>query len=286
MDDRDTSVPRTAIVRSARVATWLGVVALGSLARVRPRAARAIAFVLVGTLGVAHGATDDATLFRIGVRPRGGRLALSAAYGALAIATFVVARRSPEFAARALFALSWFHFGNGDATFARACGSRGKLAMQTFLRGGPPLCVAETDPRSLGFAGLAALGALGFATRGAFADALDLALPTALLLATPKRFGFAIYFGAWHSVRHTALLLERDSRGGTFRARATRFARESFGNVAIALAAGALAFALSPKISLREAAPDNEDVFGALILAITVPHQIAVLLFEGRSSPA
>lgn len=265
------------------MATWLAVVALGSLARIAPNVARAMAFALVGTLGVAHGATDDTNLHRIGYRPRGGRLALSATYGTLAIATFVIARRAPELAGRALFFLSWLHFGSGDAAFARACGGTGRFGTEAFVRGALPLCIAETDARSRAVAAVSALAALVHLVRGNVADALDLAIPTTLLLATPKRFGFAIYFGAWHSVRHTALLLERDSRGGSFAVRAARFARESFGNVAIALAAGALAFLASPKISVRRADADNEDVFGALILAITVPHQIAVWLFERRT---
>lgn len=282
MNLRDEAAPGS-IVRGTRVATWFAVIALGSLARIAPGAARAVAFALVGTLGVAHGATDDTNLHRVGYRPRGGRFALSATYGTLAIATFVLARRAPDLAGRALFALSWLHFGSGDAAFARACGGSGRFATEAFVRGALPLCIAETGLRSRAVAASAALAALAHIARGNVADALDLAIPTALLLATPERFGFAIYFGAWHSVRHTALLLERDSRGGSFALRATRFARESLGNVAIALAAGALAFLASPKISARRADVDNEDVFGALILAITVPHQLAVWLFERRT---
>ena len=271
-------------MRDARIATWFAVFALGTLAKVWPNAARAVAFALVGTLGVAHGATDDTNLHRIGYRPRGGRFALSAAYGTLAIATFVLARRAPDLAGRALFALSWLHFGSGDAAFARACGGRDRFSTEAFVRGALPLCIAGTGSGSRAVAAVAALAALAHVARGRVADALDLTIPTTLLLATPERFGFAIYFGAWHSVRHTALLLERDARGGSLAVRAGRFARESFGNVAIALAAGVLAFIASPKISVRRADVDHEDVFGALILAITVPHQLAVWLFERRTA--
>jgi len=275
---------RGTIVRSARRATWLAVVMIGMLARVRPRIARTLAFAFIGTLGIAHGATDDALLHRIGYRPRGGRVALSLTYGSLAIVTFIAARRAPKTAARTLFALSWLHFGSGDVAFARACGSGAHPVYESFLRGALPLCIAGTDVRSRGVAMLACLVAARHATRGEYADALDLALPTLLLLLTPRRFGFAIYFGTWHAVRHTALLLERDSRGGTFAGRARRYVRESFGNVAIALTTAAVAFAASPAISTRRAGGDAEDVIGALILAITVPHQIAVWLFERRSS--
>lgn len=284
--DASEHVARGAIVRRARVATWCAVAILGALARVRPGAARAVTFALVGTLGIAHGATDDALLHRIGYRPRGGRLALSSVYGTLAVATFVAARRAPKVAARALFALSWLHFGSGDAAFARACGSRAHLGFESLLRGALPLCIAQTDARSRVVAALAALAALRHAARGDVADALDLGLPAALLLATPKRLGFGVYFGGWHAVRHTALLLERDARGGPLGTRAARYARESVGNVAIALAAGAVAFVASRKFRFGAAEPNNEDVFGALILAITVPHQLAVWLFERRTYAA
>ena len=111
------------MLRSTRVATWIAVVILGLIARFKPRAARAIVAVAIGTLGIAHGATDDATLERVGFRPRGGRATISLVYGSIAIVTFFAARRAPKLAARALFVLSWFHFGRGDANFARACGS-------------------------------------------------------------------------------------------------------------------------------------------------------------------
>lgn len=277
---------RESFTRRTRTATWLAVVGLGLLARVRPTLARAIAFVLIATLGIAHGATDDTLLYRFGYRPRGGRFALSGAYGALSIATFIAARRSPAIAGRALFALSWLHFGNGDAAFARACGGRSSFLAETIVRGALPLCIAETDRRSRLVASVAAVAAIAHAARGELADALDLALPTALLLLTPKRFGFAIYFGAWHAVRHTALLLERDARGGTLGKRVRRFARESIVNVAIAVAAGAIAVVLSPAIASRAAKPKHDDVFGALILAITVPHHIAVWLLERRHREA
>jgi len=277
---KDRSEERGTIVRRTRVATWCAIVALGTLAKLRPRVARGITVALVATIGIAHGATDDSLLHRHGFRPRGGRLAISGAYGALAVATFVGARRAPTVARRGLFALSWLHFGNGDAAFARACGGSGSLAVETLVRGALPLCVAETNPRSRAVAAIAYGAALGHLCDGEIADALDLALPATLLLALPERLGFGIYFGAWHSVRHTALLLQRDPRGGTARTRAGRFVRESAGNVAIAVTTGALAYAASRNVAAREPEAHRDDVFGALILAITVPHQLAVWLFE------
>ncbi len=281
-------MPRT-IVRRARCGTWLTVAALGGLASVRPALIRPIVFALVGTVGIAHGATDVDALDRSGVRPPGGRQSLSVGYGVLALATFLVARRFERLAGVALFALSVWHFGSGDADFARACGAKPRGWREALLRGLVPLCVRGTAPRSAAIAALALGRAALHAREGAAADALDVALPAALLLAVPTRLGFGIYFGSWHSVRHTALLLERDARAGHERARLGRFARESAPNAAVAALAGVAAAALDRVVGRGRPAASAADearreaIFGALVLAITVPHQIAVSLLERRA---
>lgn len=278
------------MLRSARAGTWIAVVVLGLTARLQPRVARGIVAVAIGTLGIAHGATDDATLVRSGIRPRGGRVAISLAYGSLALMTFLAARRAPEFAARALGLLSWFHFGRGDAHYARACGSRVDARFEAIVRGAIPILIAGNDARSRAFASGIFAWAVRHTLAGRYADAADLALPTGLLLAVAPRLGFGIYFGMWHAVRHTVLLLERDARGGTARARWQRFARESAPNVAIALGIGALAYVLDRKnesTTLAMVDDDaNEAIARALILAITVPHEIAVAIIERRARTA
>jgi hypothetical protein len=275
------------MLRSTRVATWIAVVVLGLTARFRPRVARALVAVAIGTLGIAHGATDDATLERVGFRPRGGRATISLVYGSLAIVTFLAARRAPKLAARALSLLSWFHFGRGDANFARACGSDVDARFEAMVRGAIPLFITGDDVRSRAIASATVACAARHALAGRYADAADLALPTGLLLAIAPRLGFGIYFGAWHSVRHTVLLLERDSRGGSASVRWQRFAWESLPNVAIALGVGALAYAIARASDKPSFGMTNDDeseaIAGALILAITVPHEIAVGIIERRA---
>ena len=273
------------MLRGTRVATWIGIVVLGLTARLRPQVARVIVAVAIGTLGIAHGATDDATLVRVGFRPRGGRTMISLVYGTLAVLTFLAARRAPKLAARALVVLSWFHFGCGDANFARACGSPSDARIEALVRGALPLFIAGSDTRSRAFASAAFGYAARHAIAGRYADAADVALPTGLLLAVAPRLGFGIYFGAWHAVRHTVLLLERDSRGGTKGERWLRFAQESAPNVAIALGIGALAFGLvrASDTATLERTNENEAIVGALILAITVPNEIAVGIIERRA---
>lgn len=284
------AVNQNAIVRRARVLTWSAIAVLGVVARLRTSLARAIAFTFVGSVGIAHGATDVDILSRIGIAAPGGRSTLALAYGTLAVTTFVAARRVPKLAGRALLGLSLWHFGSADVAFARACGSRVRGKRESFVRGTMPLFISGTDRRSAAAATLAFARAARHAREGEFADALDLVLPATLLLAAPARLGFAIYFGAWHSVRHTALVLERDARPGRESQRALRFARESAPNVLIAALAGAIAYALERRkmpadvVATTGNDKSRADLFGALILAITVPHQIAVTLFERHAT--
>jgi len=272
--------PSRKFARDARAATWIACGTLGAATLFAPKFARALVVGLTATIGIAHGATDAAMLERLRIGP--GRLKISIAYGVVAVAVYAVARRYPLAATRALRAVSWAHFGSGDAAFARHCGSRGVEPLEAFARGGVPLSIGGRDARSAwSFVAACAFAALG-AARGNAADALDVALPAAVLYAAPARVGFGVYFATWHSPRHLALILERDPRGGSYRERFARFARESAPNVAVASAFGALAFALDSRGSRAQ----REDLVTALILGITVPHQIAVWIVEYRSRVA
>ncbi|MBD5604120.1 MAG: Brp/Blh family beta-carotene 15,15'-dioxygenase [Candidatus Eremiobacteraeota bacterium] len=267
---------RTNFMHAARSATWVASAVLGFGATVAPKVVRAIVAALTATIGIAHGATDAAMLDRLGVRP--GKWKISIAYGVVAIATYLVARRYPVAAARALRLVSWAHFGSGDAAFARACGSRRPELAESFVRGGIPLSIGGRDARSAwSFIAASSYAALTATGRSGIADSVDVAVPSAVLYAAPARLGFGVYFAAWHAPRHLALLLERDVRGGPYVDRFRRFAREAAPNVAIAGAFGALAYAL------RGPSDGAEELVGALILGITVPHQIAVWIIEYRS---
>jgi len=263
------------IARYARRATWLALPACGALACVRPPEARALAAALIGTIGVAHGANDDAIVSRLAPRFPGRRAGVSAAYGTLAIATVAGARRAPATARHALTALAWFHFGSGDVALDRACAATARAGTpwpEVIVRGALPLFADKRSPWGRAFAAFAAGYALARLAARDGAAALDVALPAATLALTPP-LGFAAYFGAWHAPRHLALVLERDTRGGTFRKRFARFAREAAGNTIVALGLGAVAFTF-----VRDANP--HELFVALTLGVTVPHQCAVWYAE------
>lgn len=260
-----------------RRATWTAVGGLGLAATVAPSVTRAIVLGLTATIGIAHGATDAAVLERCGVRPRGGKTAIGIVYGVVAIVVYLIARRYPTVAARTLRVVSWAHFGSGDAAFARLCGSRRFEPAEAFVRGAVPLTIAGRGAASA----RALLAATAFAGTAVLsddvADAVDVLLPSLVLYAAPVRLGFGAYFAAWHAPRHLALLLARDPRGGPYGARFLRFAREAAPNAAIAAAFGLLAY------RFRGRADRNEDLAAALILGITVPHQIAVWTIEYRA---
>jgi hypothetical protein len=268
---------RDPFVRGVRRATWCALGALGAAALVAPGVARALVVVLTATIGIAHGATDAATLDRCGVRPRGGKTTISIAYGVLAIVVYALASRRPAASARLLRIVSWAHFGSGDAAFARACGSRRFEPAEAFVRGAVPLAIGGRGGRSAG----ALIGACAYAALEVLLDevpdAIDIVLPAFVLYVAPARLGFGAYFSAWHAPRHLALLLSRDNRGGTYPERFARFAREAAPNAAIAAAFGAAAYCL------RGANDRAEERVGAIILAITVPHQIAVWTIEFAS---
>ncbi len=260
------------IARATRAATWFALPAIGSLAAVSPAAARIVLFALIASMGIGHGANDDLILSRLAPELRGGRATISASYGVVFAAVFALAVRFPQSAERALAALSVWHFGNGDAALARAAGSRRGSLLEALVRGLVPIAISSDRTRAR-YAWPALAYAASHAARRAAGDALDIAIPAATLALAPAPYGFAAYFGAWHSPRHLAVVLQRDERGGSARERVVRFVRESLRNVAISGVAGAVAYAV-----FRDR--DPHEIFVALTLAVTVPHEAAVWYAE------
>ncbi len=261
-----------AIARAMRVATWVALPAVALLARRSSTAARALTGLAIGTLGVAHGASDDLILIRLLPGFPGGRVAISAAYAAATLGVMAAAWRAPTTADRALSLVTWYHFGSGDVALARVADERESSIFEAFVRGAIPLCGRDTDRRT-GMGAIAAATALACIVRGDIANALDVALPASVIATASAPFGFATYFGFWHAPRHLALVLARAGSNDGFIRRLTRFSRESARNVGLALALGAVVFARGRNI-------DSKRTFVALTLGVTVPHQLAVWFAE------
>ena len=258
--------------------TWVAMPAIGALSVASPAAARAVLFALIASIGIGHGANDDTILERLEPDFPGGRTAISACYGSLFFFVFALAMRYPRSAERGLAVLSVWHFGNGDAALARAAGSRRRSALDVFARGIVPIAISSDVAHAARVLAAFAIVALRVIQR-APADALDIAIPAATLALAPAPYGFASYFGAWHAPRHLAIVLQRDERGGAVGERIARFVRESLRNVALSGVVGGIAYAL-----LRDR--DPHEIFVALTLGVTVPHEAVVWYAERAARSA
>jgi hypothetical protein len=242
-------------------------------ARKWPWATNAVVGLITGTIGVAHGAADDALLSARPSAPFSKR-AIGAVYGISAVAVFLAARRWPRLAKRSLFALSWVHFGGGDSAFAAACDSRGISRFAWVLRGVIPLACTWPWVHRLTNC-IATVGVLDALRRGRIGDAFDLGVPTLAFALAPGSATFGAYFALWHSPRHLALAIERYAIGESLEERVAAFARAALPNTLIALGASIplVAFAGTSR---------RESVDG-LILAVTVPHSISVAVLEASA---
>jgi Brp/Blh family beta-carotene 15,15'-monooxygenase len=194
-------------------------------------------------IGIPHGAMDHIVTvpkFRV-VRMT---LFITAYLGVVALAVWAILTFN-VIGFIAVVVMSAVHFGIGDAAFIaeidRRRGVRSALATRLsyalpagFVPVLIPLVGSQTDvaleavnPILIGWDGglaqvffaaclvAAALAALWLAITRRWRDLLDLALLTALALFTPPLVAFAIYFGTWHAMRHTARLtleLERSQQ--------------------------------------------------------------------------
>ena len=250
-------------------------------------------------LGVPHGAVDH-----LAPRMRGGstplpRLALLAiVYLCLAVSTWLVLRRLPAPGLAAFLILSVAHFGAGEATFHRLRGLQVSrlvapaTGLSTVLiplaaHPGPvapylALLVPGWDgrlPAALStvvlLLALAVAAAAGLASvrRHQPGVATEVWLLTALALAAPPVVSIAVYFGAWHAVRHSAVLVADEARASQSAAgAAARLARSAVVPTLAALAVLALLWWGASGGSIDRFIGQQVWVLAAL----TVPHAAVV----------
>ena len=284
-------------------------------------ASAALPLALVGAaLGIPHGAVDHlvpwwwAGTDPVGRarRPATVRLALfAAAYAAVAavaLATFVLA---PTPALVAFLVLSAVHFGRGEVvTSAERSGRRvpsasgdwpvalahGGLVVglllwarpddtDALLRGlSPRLAEATLGVRVPGLAllALAVVVALAVLLRGRRRlEAAELALLAATFTVAPPLAAFGVYFGLWHSLRHTGRLL--DLARGAARPAAHDAGWSSAGRILARAAALPAAVALLAVLGLwwaRDLAGLQAEV--GVLLALTFPHAAVVWGLDRR----
>jgi Brp/Blh family beta-carotene 15,15'-monooxygenase len=186
-------------------------------------------------IGIPHGAVDHLVALPATSKPK--LAILIAGYVAIAILAVLAILHWNKLGFQLVLAMSAFHFGFGEASFIaeqdRLTGRRRmKLKTQNMFAisaGSIPVLIPllnestasalrEINPLLITWASdiapqLKFLVAFFFVTtlvllinEKRMREVIDLSLLTALALISPPLVAFAVYFGCWHAMRHTARL--------------------------------------------------------------------------------
>jgi Brp/Blh family beta-carotene 15,15'-monooxygenase len=199
--------------------------------------------VMALALGIPHGALDHLVTLPKS-KPTVMALFITI-YVLVAIVAVIAILRFNVFGFVFVLLMSATHFGIGDAAFLKEMDRRGrrKAKLPRFIyavaAGSIPVLIplvnsastdalAQVNPALInwhqGFdqeilAGVSAFAVIAIVTLFILRrkrESLDLALLLALALIAPPLIAFAVYFGCWHAMRHTARLtlsLESSQRG-------------------------------------------------------------------------
>ena len=261
--------------------------------------------LLALVVGIPHGAVDNLTLTRrLTTRER---LLGALAYVAIAAIAAVAIITWPGIAFVAVLAMTVWHFGTGDVEatrelqglspirswvrvpYAIALGSAPLLlpltspaAVATLTAIEPRLATVMSDPVIVGtrMAVLTLIVGclLWLIQQGDIRGAIELFALTVLGYVASPLIAFAVYFGFWHALRHTARLAQVSEGNVSVRSllRVSRGGIPSvIGFVAIVVI---LVTFIDPSVAMGPAL-----WFGlAIIWGLTVPHMILVARFDAR----
>lgn len=197
-----------------------------------------IVAVIALLVGIPHGAIDH--LITIPRESRNRFVIFILFYILLAIAAGFVISIWNLVGFQLIVVISALHFGFGDAAYKDEWNESRGIAKDSFLKlcayalpaGFLPVILPLTDPRVLaalnrinpeiaGWSGslnqslrnltlaLALVGFLFLLLIKNFQSSIDLLLLITLSLLAPPLIAFALYFGCWHAVRHTARLVPK-----------------------------------------------------------------------------
>jgi Brp/Blh family beta-carotene 15,15'-monooxygenase len=267
-----------------------------------------VAAIIALAVGIPHGAVDHLMLPAL---PRGAKLlGLAAIYLAIAAVATLAILIAPGPAFVIVVAMTVWHFGSGDVeAWATLTGEqvhpRGwHKALLAIAAGGAPVVLPLTSPAamttlatvhpSLGawwsapattYVRIAILAAVVVSIimllhTGRPIAAVHLGILAALGIFAAPLLAFAVYFGAWHALRHTARLAEH--RYGTITwagiGRITLMGTPALIGtiviVAIAVAVTGSLTALAPWLFVGL----------AVVWGLTVPHMSLVEYFDRRAS--
>ena len=261
--------------------------------------------LLALVVGIPHGAVDNLTLTRsLTTRER---LLGALAYVAIAAIAAVAIITWPGIAFVAVLAMTVWHFGTGDVEATREL--QGLSPIRTWVRvpyaialGSAPVLLPLTSPAAI--ATLTAIEPrlatvmsdqvivgtriavltlivgclLWLIQKGDIRGAIELFALTVLGYVASPLIAFAVYFGFWHALRHTARLAQV-SEGNVSVRSLLRVSRGGIPSVIgfVAIVAILVTF-FDPSLAMGPAL-----WFGlAIIWGLTVPHMILVARFDAR----
>jgi Brp/Blh family beta-carotene 15,15'-monooxygenase len=266
-------------------------------------------------LGLPHGAADHLVprWAVAGRLRRAGMVTVVAGYVTAAGLAWAALSLVGPWALPLMMLVSLVHFGLGDVVteaqrdFAPAP-TGWELAVAVFARGGPSIvlplvCWPGTldaalnafDPKVTALLSppvravlLALLGVACVVTgvqawrAGRRLVVVELVVLLALFASTPPLAAFGVYFGAWHSLRHLARMLEADPRNaadlgaGRWGAPVRRFVAAAAVPTTAALIATAALVAVAAQTPLLVP-------MLSILLALTVPHVVFVAILDEAS---
>ena len=265
-------------------------------------------------IGIPHGAVDHLVALPATSKPK--LVILIAGYVAIAILAVLAILHWNKLGFQIVLAMSAFHFGFGEASFIaeqdRLTGRR-RLKPKTqnmfaissgaipvlipLLKDSTTSALREINPLLIDWASEVApqlkfLVAFFFVTtlvllvnEKRIREVIDLVVLAALALIAPPLVAFAVYFGFWHAMRHTARLTlilpkaksaaERDNPRGSFIAAVIPGLPALFGTVVVALIIAALD---STNI-------DASYLWYLLVVvwALTVPHMLVTSKIDRKA---
>lgn len=198
-----------------------------------------LALALVAlVVGIPHGAIDH--LIAIPSKPRQRFIAYIAGYVAIAVLAGWAIATWNLIGFQVVILMSALHFGFGDASFInedRSAQKKEKNSLPTEVfyaipAGFLPVILPLTDSRTLdalerihpnleNWAGnqvslfrnltllVGVLSLIYFLLTRRFSMAIDISILAVLALIAPPLIAFAVYFGFWHALRHTARLVPK-----------------------------------------------------------------------------
>ena len=270
-----------------------------------------IVAVIALLVGIPHGAIDH--LITIPRESRNRFVIFILFYILLAIAAGFVISIWNLVGFQLIVVISALHFGFGDAAYKNEWNKSRGIAKDSFLKlcayalpaGFLPVILPLTDPRALAalnrinpeiseWSGslnqslrnitlaLALVGFLFLLLIKDFQSSIDLLLLITLSLLTPPLIAFAVYFGCWHAVRHTARLVPKLPKAISFAHSGNSF-RAFLSAVIPGLYAviGSIFIALGLMV-FRPEYFDTGLLWTVLVIiwALTIPHMLTTAKFD------